>query len=127
MSRQIGCPMLVALLAVAAPALAQRDPWAGSWRGVLTTPEGDDTNVTITLVAGDGGYTGLVTGFGPGTEIRLSSVTASDVQVTVEGATETAFVFEIEVGAFVLRARVLAAKCLVLLLRQPAQHCRPVG
>ena len=91
MSRQIGCPMLVALLAVAAPALAQRDPWAGSWRGVLTTPEGDDTNVTITLVAGDGGYTGLVTGFGPGTEIRLSSVSTSDVQVRVEGATETDF------------------------------------
>ena len=83
--------MLVAGLALAAPALAQLDPWAGSWRGVLTTPQGDDTNVTITLVAGDGGYSGLVTGFGPGPEIRLSSVTASDVQLTVEGATDTAF------------------------------------
>ena len=84
--------MLVAVLALAVPALAQRDPWAGSWRGVLTTPQGDDTNVTITLVAGDDGYTGLVTGFGPGTEIRVSSVTPSDVPVTVEGATDTAFV-----------------------------------
>ena len=37
--------------APSAPALAQRDPWAGSWRGVLTTPQGGDTNVTITLVA----------------------------------------------------------------------------
>ena len=85
--------MLVATLALAlaAPALGQRDPWAGSWRGVLTTPQGDDTNITITLVAGDAGYTGLVTGFGPGTEIRLSSVSTSDVQVTVEGATETDF------------------------------------
>ncbi len=93
MSRQIVCPMLVALLALAAPALAQRDPWAGSWRGVLTTPQGDDTNLTITLVGPgqDGSYTGLVTGFGPGTEIRLSSVTTSDVQVRVEGATETDF------------------------------------
>ena len=91
MSRQIVCPMLVALLVLAAPALAQRDPWAGSWRGVLTTPQGDDTNITITLVAGDGGYTGLVTGFGPGTEIRLSRVSTSDVQVRVEGATETDF------------------------------------
>ena len=38
MSRQIGCAMLVATLALAAPALAQRnraqrDPWAGNWRG----------------------------------------------------------------------------------------------
>ena len=91
MSRQIGYAMLVAVLALAAPALAQRDPWAGSWRGVLTTPQGDDTNVTITLIARDDGYTGLVTGFGPGTEIRVSSVTTSDIQVTVEGATDTAF------------------------------------
>ncbi len=91
MSRQIGYAMLVAVLALAAPALAQRDPWAGSWRGVLTTPQGDDTNVTITLVAGDDGYTGLVTGFGPGSEIRVSSVTASDAQVRLEGATETDF------------------------------------
>ena len=62
MSRQFGCAMLV--MALAAPALAQRDPWAGSWRGALTTPEGDDTNVTITLVAENDGYTGLVTGSG---------------------------------------------------------------
>ncbi len=38
--------MLVAVLALAAPALAQRDPWAGSWRGVLTTPQCDDIHVT---------------------------------------------------------------------------------
>lgn len=101
MSRQIGCAMLVAILALASPALAQRDrparaprdPWAGSWRGALTTPQGDDTNITITLIGPeqDGSYTGLVTGFGPGTETRLSHVTTSDVQVTVEGATDTAF------------------------------------
>ena len=93
MSRQIGCAMLVTVLALAAPALAQRDPWAGSWRGVLTTPQGDDTNVTMTLIgpAPDGSYAGLVTGFGPGTEIRLSSVGTSDVQVTMKGATETDF------------------------------------
>jgi len=136
MSRQIGCAMLVATLAVAAPAVAQRggaertprDPWAGSWRGQLTTSQSPDTaaalrvtiatdstglvsvnsaggdlssdrasiaqtNITITLVgpAQDGSYTGLATGFGAGTEIRLSSVSTSDVQVTVKGATDTAF------------------------------------
>ena len=128
MSRQIGCAMLVAVLALASPAVAhrerparaQRDPWAGSWRGALTTAHGVDTaaalrvkiaadstglvsvddgggdlsgdgaataptNITITFVGPgqDGSYTGLVTGFGLGTEIRLSSVTPSDVQVTV--------------------------------------------
>ena len=138
MSRQIGCIMLVVTLALAAPAMAQRgdatrpprDPWAGSWRGQLTTSQGPNTaaalrvtvatdstglvsvdggggapsadrarasttptNITITLVgpAQDGSYTGLATGFGAGTEIRLSSVSTSDVQVTVEGATDTAF------------------------------------
>ena len=101
MSRQIGCVMLAAALALASPALAQRDrparaprdPWAGTWRGVLSTPQGDDTNVSITLVgpAPDGSYTGLATGFGPSTEIRLSRVSAGDVQVTVEGATDTDF------------------------------------
>ena len=130
MSRQMGCAMLVVTLALAAPALAQRnrgprDPWAGSWRGPLTAEQGVDaaaalrvtlaadstglvsvdgdvsgdgagiasTTITITLVgpAQDGSYTGLVTGFGPGTEIRLSRVSTSDVQVRVEGATETDF------------------------------------
>jgi hypothetical protein len=98
MLRQSMCAALAATLLLAPPALAQRgrgqvpsDPWAGSWRGTLTTPQGDDTSVTITLVGEDGSYTGLATGFGPGTELRLSSVTTSDVQLTVEGATETAF------------------------------------
>ena len=136
MSRQFGCAMLVAGLALASPAVAQqgrparaqRDPWAGSWRGQLTTPNGnataaalrvtlaDDstglvdvgvgggalavdqdggapTNITITLIgpAPDGSYTGLATGFGPGSELQLSSVTTSDVQLRVEGGTDTAF------------------------------------
>ena len=136
MSRQIGCAMLVAMLALASSAVAQRnrparaprDPWAGSWRGQLTTPQGADTaaalrvtlasdstglasvdtpggdlsvdqastaptNITITLVgpAEDGSYTGLATGFGAGTEIRLSGVRTSDAEVRVEGATDTAF------------------------------------
>ena len=146
------CAMLVAALALASPAVAQRDrparaprdPWAGSWRGALTTPnafiqqlttaladlerqetelsetrgdrhpalisvrteieetttrldaeiarvEGDATNITLTLVGADGDYSGLVTGFGPNSEIRFSSVSADDVQVTVEGATDTEF------------------------------------
>ena len=128
MLRQSLCAALAAILLSAPPALAQRgrgqvpsDPWAGSWRGTLTTPQsaasiqqletaladlerqetqlsenlGENhpdrvkvrsqieesktrldaevakgTNVTITLVAGDDGYTGRVTGFGPGTEIQ---------------------------------------------------------
>ena len=90
-TRRIGFAILIAMLALAAPSWAQPDPWAGSWRGTLTTPEGEDTGLTLTLVAADGRYTGLVTGFGPGTEIRLTNVETDDVQVTVEGAAETAF------------------------------------
>ena len=91
MSRRIGCATLVAALALAAPALAQRDPWAGSWRGALTTPGSADTNIILTLVGVDGAYSGLLSGFAPNSEIRLATVDANDVQLTVEAATETVF------------------------------------
>jgi hypothetical protein len=91
MSRPIGWAVLVSALALAAPALAQRDPWAGSWRGLLTSPGSADTNIILTLVSEDGGYSGLLSGFAPASEIRLATVDTDDVQITVEGTTETAF------------------------------------
>ena len=93
MLRQLGCAVAATIvtLLLATTAMAQRDPWAGSWRGMLTTPGGDDTNIILTLVSEDGAYSGLLTGFGPNSEIRLATVETDDVQVTVEGATETAF------------------------------------
>ena len=91
MTRRIGFAILVATLTIPTPALAQRDPWAGSWRGTLSTPQGGETGLTLTLVANEGGYGGVVTGFAPGTEVRLSSVETGDVQVTMTGTAQTAF------------------------------------
>ena len=62
MPRLMGCTILALTLAVATPAEAQPDRWAGTWRGALTTTtttiEGDSTDVTLTIVATDGAYTG---------------------------------------------------------------------
>ena len=76
-----------ALLAagLAAPALAQPDSWAGTWRGELTSAPDASSPVSLTLVAdGGGGYTGLVDGLAPGAEIRLDRVVVDGDQVTVE-------------------------------------------
>ena len=86
MSRVIACTIFASVLAVITPAEGQRDPWAGTWRGALTTG-GDTTDVTLTIVAEDGAYTGAVTGFAASTEVRLSAVTVDDAELTVQGAT----------------------------------------
>jgi len=91
MLRQLGCAVAATMVLLPAPATAQRDPWAGSWRGALTTSEGGNTNIILTLVSEDAGYSGLLTGFGLNSEIRLDTIETDDVQLTVEGATETAF------------------------------------
>ncbi len=91
MARQIGFAVLVATLAFPTLARAQRDPWAGSWRGTLSTPQVGETGLTLTLVANEDGYGGVVTGFAPGTEVRLSSVETDEVQVTITGTAQTAF------------------------------------
>jgi hypothetical protein len=97
MSRQMVCTLVLALTC-ATPALAQRDPWAGTWRGALTTTTtttpmsgGAETSVTLTVVTQDGAYSGLITGFTPSVEIRPSKISATDEQLTIEGATETEF------------------------------------
>ena len=82
-----------ALLAagLAAPALAQPDSWAGTWRGELTSAPDASSPVSLTLVADGGGYTGLVDGLAPGAEIRLDRVVVDGDQVTVEAAADTPF------------------------------------
>ena len=83
---------LIALLAagLAAPASAQPDSWAGTWRGEMTSAPGAGSPVSLTLTAdADGGFTGLVDGFGA--EIRLDRVAVGGGQVTVEAVTDTAF------------------------------------
>ncbi len=88
MSRLIGCTILLSLVTSAE---AQRSPWAGTWRGALTTPEGESTAATLTIVHEDGVYSGVVTGLAASTEVRLTHVRADDAQLIVEGTTETDF------------------------------------
>ena len=85
--------MTVVLAAgLTAPALAQPDPWAGTWRGELSSGSEASSPVSLTLVAdGDGGYTGLVDGLAPNAEVRLDRVVVDGEQVTVEAATDTDF------------------------------------
>jgi len=47
--------------------------------------------VTLTIVADNGAYSGVVTGFAAGTEVRLSDITVGDAELTLKGATETDF------------------------------------
>ena len=95
MPRLMGCTILASALAVATPAEAQPDGWAGTWRGALTTTttatEGGSVDVTLTIVEKDGALTGVVTGFAPGTEVRLSDVSVADGALTLKGETETDF------------------------------------
>ena len=90
-TRRIVYAALVAALALPSPVWAQRDPWAGSWRGTVSTAQGEDTGVTLTLNGEPGAYTGVVTGFAPGREIRLSNIETTDTELTVEGAADTDF------------------------------------
>ncbi len=90
--RLLGWMMATLAVGFAAPALAQPDPWAGTWRGELTSAPDAGSPVSLTLVAGaGGGYTGLVNGLSPNREIRLDRVVVDGEQVTVEAATETDF------------------------------------
>lgn len=92
MPRRMACVTMLLAAGLAPPALAQPDPWAGTWRGELTSAPDASTPVSLTLVAeADGAYTGLVDGLAPGAGIRLDRVAVDGGQVTVEAAADTAF------------------------------------
>ena len=92
MPRRLGWMTITLAAGLAAPALAQPDPWAGTWRGELTSESDTSSPVSLTLVAdGDGGYTGLVDGLAPNHEVRLDRVVVDGEQVTVEAAADTDF------------------------------------
>ena len=92
MSRRLGWMTIALAAGLATPALAQPDPWAGTWRGELTSGPEASSPVSLTLVAGDdGGYTGLVDGLAPNHEVRLDRVVVDGEQVTVEAAADTDF------------------------------------
>ena len=82
---------LATVLAVPTVAAAQPDPWAGSWRGTVSTAEGQDTGVTLTVAGTVGMYSGVVTGFAPGREIRLSNIETTETQLTLTGSADTDF------------------------------------
>ncbi len=91
MAQQLGLLFLVMWLVGTTPAAAQDDPWAGSWRGTVTARGGEvETTVTMTLVADSGNYTGLLTGFSPGAEVRLTSIEPGNDLLTVQAAADTA-------------------------------------
>lgn len=115
--RQIIYAVLIAALASASPVWAQPNPWAGSWRGTISTaqaqnpvvpladtadvaataaetpaaPVTENTGVTLTLAGEPGAYTGVVTGFAQGREIRLSNIETTDTELTLEGSADTDF------------------------------------
>ena len=92
MPRRLAWVMVMLAAGLAAPALAQPESWAGTWRGELTSGPDTGSPVSLTLVADDdGGYTGLIDGLAPNTEVRLDSVVVDGGQVTVEAATDTDF------------------------------------
>ena len=92
MPRRLGWMMVLLAAGLAAPALAQPDPWAGTWRGELTSGSDAGTSVSLTLAAGgEGGYTGLVNGLAPNAEVRLDRIVVDGGQVTVAAATDTDF------------------------------------
>ena len=92
MPRRLGWMIGMLVAGLAAPALAQPDPWAGTWRGALTSGPDASSPVSLTLVAGDdGGYTGLVDGLAPNREVRLDRVVVDGEQVTLEAAADTDF------------------------------------
>ena len=93
MDGRVGSAVLLVVVLCATPVRAQRDPWAGTYRGELNSAAGEGTPVSLTLIDadGDGDYTGLVGGFSRNTEVRLSRVIVDGAEVTVEAATETDF------------------------------------
>lgn len=93
MPRRLGWTAVVTALLAAAPAApAQPDPWAGTWRGELTSGPDASTPVSLTLVAGgDGGYSGHVDGLAPGHEVRVDRIVVDGEQVTAEAAVDTDF------------------------------------
>jgi len=92
MPRRLGWMTAMLAAGLAGPAVAQPDPWAGTWRGELTSGPDASSPVSLTLVAGDdSSYTGLVDGLAPNREVRLDSVVVDGDQVTVEAATDTGF------------------------------------
>ena len=82
---------VVAVTALASPALAQSEdePYLGSWRGNATGADGTTTGVVLTVTESNGAYEGVVSGFGPGREAPLTSVSTADGVLVAEAAVDS--------------------------------------
>lgn len=92
--------MVTALTAIAAAAGqpgAGGNPFAGNWRGTATSADGATTQVVLTLLDAEGGWTGTVSGFEPGREAPLTRIEVGDASIVVEADVAT------RLGLLVLR------------------------
>ena len=82
---------LVTVTTLASPALAQSDsePYLGSWRGNAASADGTTTAVVLTVAAANSTYGGVMSGFGPGREAPLTSVTIADGMLMAETSVDS--------------------------------------
>ncbi len=86
--------MLLVLL-VAVDGSAQRagrgpqDPLAGSFRGTLTTPQGEEHRAVITFIRVGDTYRGTISGFQEDVEVPLTNIMLAGNKVTAETAMES--------------------------------------
>ena len=86
--------MLLVLL-VAVDGSAQRaggtpgDPLEGSFRGTLSTPEGEEHRAVVTFIKAGDTYRGTITGFQEDVEVPLTNIVLAGTKVTAETAMES--------------------------------------
>ena len=86
--------MLLVLL-VAVDGSAQRggrgpqDPLEGSFRGTLTTPQGEEHRAVVTFIKAGDTYRGTITGFQEDIEVPFTNVMLAGNKVTAESAMES--------------------------------------
>src|SRR5438067_272116 len=86
--------LLVWLFALLAPPArpaqpARQDPVVGNWRGTLTSGQGVDTPIIITIVRTADGYAGSTNGVNAASEIPLKRVAVAGRTLTVEAFAES--------------------------------------
>lgn len=81
--------ILISLVAWTATSAAQEDSAVGNWRGTLTSSQGAETPIVITIMKRGEGYGGVTSGLSEGTEVPLTSVTVAGSHVALEAGAES--------------------------------------
>lgn len=91
MRRAIGMIVVIPiwLAAWTATPAAQEDPAIGNWRGTLTSGQGMETPLVITIMKRGDGYGGLTSGLSEGTEVPLTSVTVDGSRVSLQASAKS--------------------------------------